>query len=117
MGRTVLIVDDHPSFRRFARRLVEAAGYEVVGEAQDGEAAIVRARESRPDAVLLDIVLPDQSGFDVAEELAGEGGGPLVILTSSRSASELGDRLTGAAANSFIPKSELTTETLRAAIG
>ena len=41
MGRTVLIVDDHPSFRASARRMLEADGYQVVGEAEDGAAAVV----------------------------------------------------------------------------
>jgi CheY-like chemotaxis protein len=82
VGFTVLIVDDHPTFRKFARRLLEHAGYEVVGEAEDGAAAIEAARALRPMAVLLDVLLPDISGFAVADELAGTLAGGSVVLTS-----------------------------------
>src|SRR5690349_19372536 len=63
---SVLIVDDHPSFRASARRLLEAEGYLVVGEAPDGASALSRAAELAPDLVLLDVALPDQDGFEVA---------------------------------------------------
>ena len=75
MARTVLIVDDHPSFRASARRMLEADGYDVVGEAADGTSAIDAARALRPDLVLLDVRLPDFDGFKVAERLAAPLGG------------------------------------------
>jgi len=62
MARTVLIVDDHPGFRTSARRMLEADGYRVVGEAQDGRSGIAAARTLRPDIVLLDVHLPDSTG-------------------------------------------------------
>jgi Response regulator receiver domain len=73
MGRTVLIVDDHAAFRAAARALLEAGDFEVVGEAEDGAAAIAAAAELRPEIVLLDIHLPDLDGFAVAERLATDG--------------------------------------------
>jgi DNA-binding NarL/FixJ family response regulator len=106
--QTVLIVDDHPTFRRFARRLLEAAGFDVVGEAIDGAGAIEAARELRPEAVLLDVLLPDASGLDVAAELAGSDDPPAVVLTSSRSAHDLGVGLSEAPARGFIPKASFT---------
>jgi DNA-binding NarL/FixJ family response regulator len=108
MGRRVLIVDDHPSFRRFATRLLEAAGFRVVGEAEDGASALAAVRKLRPDLVLLDVLLPDQSGFEVAEALAAEPNRPAVVLVSSRSADDLGAALKETNARGFIPKSELT---------
>jgi DNA-binding NarL/FixJ family response regulator len=108
MRRTVLIVDDHPTFRRFARRLLERSGFSVVGEAGDGAAAIRAVRELRPEAVLLDVLLPDRSGLNVAAELAGEDDAPVVVLTSSRSAQDLGVAVREAPARGFIPKASLT---------
>ena len=66
MATTVLIVDDHPGFRASARMLLEAEGYDVVGEAEDGEAGPRAAAELEPDVVLLDIQLPDMDGLQVA---------------------------------------------------
>src|SRR3954465_15446950 len=63
MAPTILIVDDHPSFRASARRLLEADGFEVVGEALDGESAFEAVRELRPEIVLLDVQLPGLDGF------------------------------------------------------
>lgn len=116
MGFTVLIVDDHPTFRKFARRLLEHAGYEVVGEAEDGAAAIEAARALRPMAVLLDVLLPDMSGFAVADELATLAGGA-VVLTSSRSARDLGAALGEAPARGFIAKSEFSGTAFAALVG
>ena len=105
MGITVLIVDDHPSFRRFARRLLEEAGFAVVGEAENGAGAIEAARDLAPAAVLLDVVLPDRSGLDVAAELAESLEATAVVLTSSRSACDLGAALEETPKKGFIPKS------------
>jgi DNA-binding NarL/FixJ family response regulator len=65
MPVSVLIVDDHPSFRATARLLLESEGFEVVGEAADGASGLRQARELEPDLVLLDVQLPDIDGFEV----------------------------------------------------
>ena len=116
MGATVLVVDDHPSFRRFARRLLESAGYVVVGVAEDGGSAIAAVRAHRPDLVLLDVLLPDMTGFEVARELAAGPDRPLVVLTSSRSASELGSLVRSEYAKGFISKRDLTVAALAALV-
>src|SRR2546421_517270 len=90
MAGRAIVVDDHAAFRSSARRLLELAGYDVVGEAGDGSSALALARELEPELVLLDIALPDMSGFDVAEALAG--GRSAVVLVSSRAAADLGKR-------------------------
>lgn len=109
---TVLIVDDHGSFRASARALLEAEGYEVVGEAADGAQAIEEVRRLRPDLVLLDVQLPDMTGFQVAEHVAGVAEAPQVILTSSRDASDYGDLVTQAPARGFIAKDQLSGQAL-----
>jgi DNA-binding NarL/FixJ family response regulator len=105
---TVLIVDDHPSFRSSAHALLEAEGYEIVGEAEDGESAIAAAERLQPDIVLLDVQLPDMDGFEVARRLTSEGNGPNVVLVSSRELSDYGPLVDGSGARGFLPKHELT---------
>lgn len=104
-------------FRRFARKLLESAGYSVVGEAEDGASAISAVRAIRPDIVLLDVLLPDTTGFAVAKRLAGLEGRPLVVLTSSRSASDLGSAVITEHAKGFISKRDLTIASLAALVG
>jgi CheY-like chemotaxis protein len=108
VASTVLVVDDHPSFRRFARRLLESAGFAVVDEAEDGASAIDAVRAHGPDVVLLDVLLPDTTGFEVAEALASDPAGPVVVLTSSRSASDFERSLERSSARGFIAKRDLT---------
>jgi DNA-binding NarL/FixJ family response regulator len=111
---TVLIVDDHPSFRASARRVLEDAGYEVVGEAQDGRSALVAARTLHPQVVLLDVQLPDVDGFEVASRLAAVDESPAVILTSSRDGGEFGGMIAVSGARGFLPKGELSAPALAA---
>ncbi len=105
---TVLIVDDHPSFRATARALLEAEGFDVLGEAADGEAAIVACEELRPDVVLLDVQLPDLTGFQVASRLTTNGVGPSIVLVSSRDGSDYGPLVEESGARGFVPKGELS---------
>lgn len=105
---SVLIVDDHPSFRASARRMLEASGYTVVGEAADGAAAIAAVGELSPDLVLLDVQLPDLDGFEVAARLAALGSDAEVVLTSSRDGAEYGDAVAESPARGFIAKAELS---------
>jgi DNA-binding NarL/FixJ family response regulator len=115
MAVTVVIVDDHPSFRASARTLLELEGFEVVGEAADGAAGLEIAEELEPELVLLDVALPDTNGFEVAERLAG--GRSKVILTSSREQRDLGSRVRSSGALGFIPKDRLSGQALAAMLG
>jgi DNA-binding NarL/FixJ family response regulator len=105
---TVLIVDDHPSFRASAQAILEAEGFDVVGEAEDGESAIEASHRLDPDVVLLDVQLPDIDGFEVTRRLTSNGGGPCVVLVSSRDASDFGPLVAGSGACGFVPKNELS---------
>ena len=116
MPRTVLIVDDHDGFRRDARAMLEADGFEVVGEAADGQSAVAVAARLRPSLVLLDVQLPDLDGFEVAVRLAEAADPPAVVLTSSRSASTYRRRLADSPARGFVTKSELSGEGLAALV-
>src|SRR5918912_1409014 len=107
MPWTVLIVDDHQGFRAGARALLEADGFEVLGEAADGESAVAQARRLRPQVVLLDVQLPGIDGFAVAEQLAGEPSAPAVVLVSSRGEQAYRARLAATTARGLITKEEL----------
>jgi two-component system chemotaxis response regulator CheY len=79
-----LIVDDAPSFRRVARELLERRGYEVVGEADCAAAALDLCEQLVPDAVLLDVRLPDGTGFQVSALLTVRDDAPAVLLVSAQ---------------------------------
>ncbi|MBD0338639.1 MAG: response regulator transcription factor [Thermoleophilia bacterium] len=116
MAVTVLIVDDHPSFRASARALLEAEGFEVVGAAADGESAVELALVLRPELVLLDVMLPDMSGFEVAERLAGAAASR-IILVSSREQGDYGQRVRRSGALGFVAKDRLSGAALRELMG
>jgi DNA-binding NarL/FixJ family response regulator len=113
---SILIVDDHPSFRGTARALLESEGFEVVGEAADGASAIRAAQSLHPDVILLDIYLPDIDGFEVASTLTRNGGAAAIVMTSSRDARDFGPLVEQSGARGFIPKAELSGATLSALI-
>lgn len=114
---TVLIVDDHAEFRASARALLEAEGFDVIGDAADGAEAVEAAALLKPRLVLLDIQLPGKDGIAVAEQLEGLPDPPMVVFISSREASAYGPRLTNSSARGFIPKSSLSGQALASLIG
>jgi DNA-binding NarL/FixJ family response regulator len=107
-ARRVLIVDDHPSFRRCARTLLTAEGFEVVGEAEDGAAALLLAGELAPELVVLDVQLPDIDGFAVAERLLADDPALQIVLVSSRDRSEYGPLIEASGARGFVSKGDLS---------
>jgi two-component system response regulator EvgA len=117
IATTVLIVDDHPSFRACARAMLEAEGFRVVAEAENGVAALRLAKELRPDLVLLDVNLPDFDGFEVLARLTANVGGPAVVLTSSRDGTDFGALIGDSGALGFVPKAELSGAALAALLG
>lgn len=107
-GRRVLIVDDHASFRGCARTLLESEGFDVVGEAADGESAVTLAADLRPELVLLDIQLPDIDGFAVAERLLEADSRLQIVLVSSRDRSSYGPLIEQSGARGFLSKGDVT---------
>jgi DNA-binding NarL/FixJ family response regulator len=105
---SVLIVDDHPSFRASARALLEAEGFDVIGEASDAAGAVQECDRLHPDVVLLDVQLPDRTGFEVASELTRNGATVNVVLVSSRDGCDYGPLVEESWASGFVPKAELS---------
>jgi putative two-component system response regulator len=90
----VLVIDDEAAIRLLCRVNLEAEGMQVV-EAADGRTGLVLARSERPDAVLLDVMMPGVDGWRVAEELLGDDGTrdiPIIFLTAR---AEFRDRARG----------------------
>jgi DNA-binding NarL/FixJ family response regulator len=114
VSATILLVDDDAGCRSCARDLLEAEGFEVVGEAGDGGSAITAARELRPDIVILDVQLPDIDGFEVTRRLRSDGAAPTVVLCSSRDRSDYGDAVSSCGAAGFVPKAEFSAAALTA---
>jgi CheY-like chemotaxis protein len=113
---TFLIVDDNDGFRRSARALLESEGWDVAEAATAGD-GVESARQLGSEFVLLDVQLPDFDGFEAAERLARLEPPPAVILTSSRDGADYGSLIETSAARGFIPKGDLSGETIRALLG
>jgi len=112
-GRTIVIVDDHPSFLATARFLLEAEGFDVVGVATDGESAVQETLRFSPEIVLLDVSLPDMDGFEVASRLRAAGASSIIVFTSSRDGSDFGSLIVDSGGSGFIAKGELSGGALR----
>src|SRR3954465_10722057 len=108
MATTLMIVDDHRSFRDAARRVLERAGFEIVGEAADGETALEVIPTLRPSIVLLDVQLPGIDGFEVAERLIERGDAPAIVMTSSRDPADFGTLVEQSGVRGFIHKADLS---------
>ncbi|MGH2686529.1 MAG: ANTAR domain-containing response regulator [Actinomycetota bacterium] len=100
---TVLLAEDEALIRLDLKEMLEEEGYEVVGEAGDGESAVRLARERRPDLVILDIKMPGLDGLTAAQRISEEGLAPVVVLTAF-SQRELVERAARAGAMAYLVK-------------
>lgn len=116
MAKRVLIVDDHATFRATARLLFESEGFEVVGEAENGELAVQKAGALAPDVILLDVQLPDIDGFQVARRVTRGANAPVVIIVSSHDGGDYGSLVSASGAAGFVTKGDLSGERIRALV-
>ncbi len=111
----LLIVDDDPIFRVVAHDLLDGERFTVVGEAASGSGGLDAIWRLSPDVVLLDVQLPDASGFDVCPAMVDSGAA--VVLTSIRDASSYGSLVERSGARGFILKDHLSVAALSAVLG
>lgn len=117
MATTVLIVDDDSAFRELAERLLRADDLEVAGHAADAAEAICAAKALKPDAVLVDVDLPDGDGITLAQELATLPSRPRVLLTSIDTDAASAEDVRRSGASGFVHKAELPSAGLGRLLG
>jgi len=108
--RRVLIIDDHAAFRAAAREVLERRGFAVVAEADGAKTGVEAAERVGPDAVVLDINLPDGNGIDVCRVLTESNPALVVLLVSADERNGRWASDCGAAA--FLPKARLASADL-----
>jgi DNA-binding NarL/FixJ family response regulator len=114
-----LLVDDSDAFLETASLLLEREGLTVVGMASNITEALRQVRALRPDVVLVDIGLGDESGFDLAQLLAqnGQVGGAEVILISTGAEADYRELIDDSPAAGFLAKSELSVRGISRILG
>lgn len=117
MKGSVLVVDDDAAFRRLAQRILESCGLAVAGEADTAASALSVAGTLRPDAVLVDVGLPDSDGIALARELTALPWRPRVVLTSSNAEAATASEVRSSGAEAFVPKNELPSTALDDILG
>ncbi len=117
MPTRCLIVDDNESFLEVARALLEREGLSVAGVASTYTDALDLIETLRPDVVLVDIFLGEESGLELARHLAedghGQGEAATVILISTHAEADLADVIAASPAIGFLPKTELSAKAIR----
>ena len=113
MAVRVLIVDDQPPFREAARMVVELSdGFEVAGEAENGESAVAMAAELKPDLVLMDVQMPGINGLEATRQIMEAADPPRVLVMSTHESGDYSGPAVEAGAIAFIPKSEFSMDVL-----
>jgi two-component system, response regulator PdtaR len=101
--RRVVLAEDEAIIRLDLKEMLEEEGYEVVGEAGDGQSAVRLADELRPDVVVMDIKMPGMDGLSAAERISGERLAPVLVLTAFGQR-DLVDRAARAGAMGYLVK-------------
>jgi len=110
----ILIVDDHEALRAGVRTVLENHGFEVCGEAADGQEALSRALQLRPDLVILDITMPVLDGFSAAREIHKKLPGVGILLLSMHESASMVKVAKSSGARGYVAKSEGIARLLKA---
>ena len=106
---TVLVVDDDPTIRRLVARLLEGTEYHILGEAEDGDAAVSAWSEHRPDVVILDQMMPGTTGLDAAKVILAEQPDQIIVLFTAFADRKLFDRAHKLGVTACLAKTDVTT--------
>jgi CheY-like chemotaxis protein len=114
-----LLVDDNDAFLRVASVLLEREGMTVAGVASNSAEALRQAQALRPDVILVDVGLGDESGFDLARRLTqnGNADGAAVIMVSARAESDYAELIAASPVAGFVAKSELSAAAIARLLG
>ncbi len=104
MGARVMIVDDALFMRNMLRNIFSEAGFEVIGEAQNGSEAVEKYTQLRPELVTMDIVMPEKSGIEALKEIVAIDGSARIIICSALGQESLIMEALEAGARDFIVK-------------
>ena len=108
-----LIVDDNESFARAASVLLEREGMSVVGVALTGADALRQVERLRPDVVLVDVFLGEESGLKLAQRLTEDGSDATVIMISTHAEADMMSLMQDSPAAGFLPKANLSAKEIR----
>ena len=112
-----VIVDDDEEFLKVAQALLERGGITVAGVAHNSVEALQRVQALRPDIVLIDIRLGQESGFDVARSLTGNGHSAALIMISTHAGEDYAELIAESPVVGFLPKAELSAAAITRILG
>ena len=112
-----LVVDDNEEYLKTAARLLHSEGLNVVGVARDGRTALALTERVRPDVVLVDVELGDESGIDLVRMIGALPSAPATILISTYAEEDLAEALADSPAVGFVPKTRLSAARVRHLLG
>ncbi len=104
MAKRVLVVDDTAFMRMSLRNVLEKNGYEVAGEAADGEEAVAKYQELKPDVVTMDITMPKKDGITAIKEILADDPGAKVVVCSAMGQKPMVIEALSAGAKDFLVK-------------
>ena len=111
----ILVVDDHPTIVQMVKQILKAQpGFEVVGEARDGQHAVTLAEALKPDVVVINVTMPKMSGFEAARRIRSRLPDCAIVILSSHKDQQFIAEARKAGANGYVAKSDADRELVHA---
>lgn len=111
----ILVADDHPTILEMVKRILKAHhGFEVVGEARDGQHAVSLAESLKPDVIVINVTMPKMSGFEAARRIRVHAPDSAIVILSSHKDKQFIEEARKAGANGYVGKSDADEQLIRA---